>query len=367
VNDDSTFTRARDAFLAGVAHYEAGRLAEAEQQFLAALALVPGRPSTLTNLGAVQVKLGRFDAAIGHLRQAVAQEPANAEAWGHLGVALAERGRLPDAIDAFDRTLALQPKQAAAWMFRGNALRELGRADEAAASYEHALANGGDDTLIRYYLAALRGGRTPTATPRQYVQALFDGYAGEFDTHLVQALRYDGPQVIADRIAQLGRRFARALDLGCGTGLCAPLLAPVCDAIDGVDLSANMLDQARARGVYDALAQGDLVEHLGATPQRYELAVAADVLIYLGDLGPLFTGVRRVLAPGGVFAFSVEEEAGDADFTLRPSLRYAHSEGYVRALAVQHGFDMLELRHRPVREDQRVPVPGMFCWLRLRA
>lgn len=366
MNDPSTFAQARDAFLAGVAAYEAGRLAEAQQQFLASLALVPGRPSTLTNLGAVQVKLGRFEEAAGHLQQAVAQEPGNAEAWGHLGVAQAECGRLPEAIAAFDRSLAAQPQRAAAWMFRGNALRELGRIDEAAASYEKALAHGGDESLVRYYLAALGGGEAPAATPRQYVQALFDGYAGEFDAHLVQALRYDAPQVIAGRLAQMNRRFGRALDLGCGTGLCGPLLAPMCGAIDGVDLSPNMLAQAKARGVYDALMQADLVEHLGATTQRYDLAVAADVLIYLGDLAPVFAGVRRVLAPQGVFCFSMEEEAGEADFVLRPSLRYAHSEGYARALALQHGFDVLELRHRPVREEQGRPIPGMFCWLRLK-
>ncbi|RYY69160.1 MAG: tetratricopeptide repeat protein, partial [Comamonadaceae bacterium] len=39
---DTSFEQARDLFLAGVAHYEAGRLQEAEQQFAAALALAPG-------------------------------------------------------------------------------------------------------------------------------------------------------------------------------------------------------------------------------------------------------------------------------------------------------------------------------------
>ena len=51
---DPRFDQARAFFLRGLAHYEAGRLEEAEREFAASLALVPGRPATLTNLGATR-------------------------------------------------------------------------------------------------------------------------------------------------------------------------------------------------------------------------------------------------------------------------------------------------------------------------
>ena len=69
---DSSFDRARDLFLDGVAHYGAGRLQAADTAFTAALALVPGRASVLTNLGAVRLKLGRAQEAVELLQQALA-------------------------------------------------------------------------------------------------------------------------------------------------------------------------------------------------------------------------------------------------------------------------------------------------------
>ncbi|MBA2672331.1 tetratricopeptide repeat protein [Ramlibacter sp.] len=63
------FQQARDFFLRGVGAFEAGRLEQAERHFAAALSLVPGRPSTLTNLGAVRLKLGRTEDALALLEE----------------------------------------------------------------------------------------------------------------------------------------------------------------------------------------------------------------------------------------------------------------------------------------------------------
>ena len=54
------------------------------------------------------------------------------------------------------------------------------------------------------------------------------------------------------------------------------------------------------------------------------------------------------------------------DFELLPSLRYAHSERYLRALAARHGFDLLQLVRAPIREDQREPIHGMYVYLARR-
>ncbi|MES2937012.1 MAG: methyltransferase domain-containing protein [Pseudomonadota bacterium] len=194
------------------------------------------------------------------------------------------------------------------------------------------------------------------------MESLFDGYAAQFDTHLVHALRYDAPRILAGRLAGLGRRFTRALDLGCGTGLCGPLLRPFTDAVDGVDLSARMLEQARRTGAYDALLQADVAAHLARATQRYDLVVAADVFIYVGALDAVFEGVARCM-PAGVFCFTVEAAGEDEGMVLRPSLRYAHSRGYLRVLAQRHGLRELAVEERPIREDQQAPIPGLFVWL----
>jgi predicted TPR repeat methyltransferase len=359
---DSTFDQARTFFLEGVEHYEAGRLREAERTFSAALALMPGRPSVLTNLGAVRLKLGRTEEAMGLLQEALAQEPDNAEALGHCGTACAELGRLEEALALFDRALAQNGKLPTVWMMRGSVLKELGRRDDAQASFEVAIQRGGDVELNRYYLAGLAAGEPPRHPPRHYVQALFDGYAERFDEHL-EVLRYDAPRLLLRRVAAAGRSYRHALDLGCGTGLCGPLLRPLAIRVTGVDLSANMLDKARALGVYDELQQADAAEFLAASPHGFDLVVAADVFIYVGVLDEVFRQLARVVPPQGTFCFTVEEAPDTNDVLLRPSLRYAHSEAYVRRMAKEHGFTVTAIERAPVREDQRAPIAGLFVWL----
>lgn len=363
--------RARAHFHDGLTHYQAGRLQEAEQAFAAAHALAPDRPSVLTNLGAVRVRLGRFADAVPLLRAATAAEPGNADAWGHLGTALAELGDLPGALEALDRAIALNADVAECWSRRGSVLRELGRLAEAAAAFERAIALGADDDLHRYYLAACRGQTVP-APPRDYVQGLFDLYAHDFSGHLVQALRYQAHERLVAQVRALapGRRWGRVLDLGCGTGLVGALIRPHAGHVTGIDLSPAMVAQAQASGHYDAVVQGDIVEALAGDGAPPDLVLAADVFIYVGALEATFAAVARRLAPGGLFAFSVEAltpgEAGhDAAFVLRPSLRYAHGAAYVRALAQAHGLGVRACDAAPIREDQRRPVAGLY-WVLAR-
>jgi predicted TPR repeat methyltransferase len=358
---DSTLDQARAFFTRGIACYEAGRWQDAETQFAAALALAPGRPSVLTNLGATRLKLRRFEDAIVLLDEALAAEPANAEALGHRATAQAELGRHAKALADVDRALAVDARNAPLWSLRGTLLKEFGRSDEAAAAWREAIACGGDEALHRYYLAALGHDAAPATPPPGYAQALFDSYADGFEDHLVEVLRYRAPQLLAEGLH--GRRFRTALDLGCGTGLCGVALRPLVDQIDGVDVSERMVAQARARGVYRGVVQGDVTEVLGRGTERYELIVAADVFIYVGALDTVFARVAQRLAPGGVFCFTVELADDASDMVLRPSLRYAHSMRYIRTLARQHGFEFSATAEHAIRDDRHAPIPGLYAWL----
>ena len=89
------------------------------------------------------------------------------------------------------------------------------------------------------------------------------------------------------------------LDAGCGTGLCGPLLAPYARRLVGVDLSERMLDQARARDVYDELVKGELTEYLAASAGTFDAIVSADTLVYFGPLEAVAEAAERALRPGG--------------------------------------------------------------------
>ena len=359
------FETSKKLFLQGLDRYQAGAFADAEVSFAASLALVPGRVSTLTNLGAARLKQGKPAEALDPLEQALAQEPDNLDACGHRATALAELGRHEEALRGVEHALRLDATGGHAWSLRGRLLKELGRTGEASAAFETAIGYGADPELNRYFLAALSGRDSPGAPPRDYVEPLFDGYADQFDEHL-RALNYRAPRVLVDKLVAMRRRFASALDLGCGTGLCGPSLKPLAERLVGVDLSARMLAGAQALGLYDALVQDDLAHHLGTTGDRHDLLLAADVFIYVGALEPVFDGVARVICSGGVFCFSVEEPAvsnGHQDFALQSSLRYAHSERYIRDLAAHHGLTVEHCLRAPIRDDRGAPVAGRYFWL----
>jgi predicted TPR repeat methyltransferase len=214
--------------------------------------------------------------------------------------------------------------------------------------------------MLRHMFAAVRG--ETTAMPAEgYVEQLFDGMAANFDQQL-RNLGYQTPEALARAVLPLLRRDrpARVLDLGCGTGLLGAALAPAGAGITGIDLSAEMLERAAARGVYARLVKSDLVEYLrGADAGSFDAVLAADVFVYLGDLEAVFEGVARALAPGGLFAFSVEA-LDTGDFALRPNGRYAHSASYLRALAARRGLAEHGIERIGLRIEHGTPVEG---WL----
>ena len=360
------FERAKASFRDGLASFQAGRLEEAEQHYRLSLTLLPGRASTLINLAATQLRRGRADDALASADAALRAEADSVDALLHRGTALAQLGRAAEALAAFQRLLAAEPTHAAAWSFSGSLLREMHRPGDAAHAYREALHHGAEPALNGYYLASVTATDPPPTAPAAYVEALFDDYADDFDAHLVGQLHYEAHRRLVDAlIAAAGGTYGSALDLGCGTGLCGPLVRPMTQRLTGVDLSVRMLERARVLGVYDRLQCADIVAFLEHTEERHDLVLAADVFIYIGDLARVFAGVRRVMA-SGVFCFSIETlPAGDdADFHLLPSLRYAHATDYILRLAAAHGFDPIGLVPGPVREEQRAAIDGLYVCLR---
>lgn len=372
---DDRFEQAKLQFLAGLASYQAGDFEQALQHYQGALALLPGRVSTLINLAATQMRLARPADALASADLALAGEPGSVDAWLHRATALARLGRASEALAAYEQLIKLEPSHALAWSCRGSLLREMHRWDEAAHAFSQALHHGADAELNGFYLAAVQAAGTPATAPRSYVQALFDDYAEAFDRHVVGQLHYQAHRSLIEGLTALGNggnapaasggtAFAAALDLGCGTGLCGPLLRPLTRRLTGLDLSAGMLAKAQQTRAYDRLEQADLVLFLAQTEERFDLVVAADVFIYVGDLEPVFAGARRVMNPG-IFCFTAEAAPeGDNDFVLLPSLRYAHSRRYLRRLAQRHGFELLRMEEGPVRQDQGLAVAGLFVYLR---
>ena len=203
------------------------------------------------------------------------------------------------------------------------------------------------------------------------VEELFDEYAPDFEHSLVKELGYDIPALIEAALLRVAPgsplSSSLAVDLGCGTGLAgAQLRSHVSGRLIGCDLSRRMLSHAAEKGVYAQLEACDCVAflHRHVPVASADLIVAADVLVYMRSLAPLFAAARRSLRPGGLFTFSTERcdahECGAAGWVERPSERIAHCAEYLRWLVAEsHGqLEWRGLEEVVVRRDGRHGLRG---------
>jgi predicted TPR repeat methyltransferase len=281
---------------------------------------------------------------------------------------LASRGDVSAAADLFVQAVEAAPGFAAAWFALGEAREKLGDGAGAAVAFREALRIDPQDRHgAALHLARLGAADPATAMSRSYVRAVFDQYAPRFDHALVEGLAYRGPERLLDAVGRAravpAAGFGAMLDLGCGTGLAGAAFRAQARHLTGVDLSPGMIAEARAKGIYDRLETGELVEFLAAERavcRRYDLIVAADVFVYLFDLAPVACAVADVLSPGRLFAFTVETHGGDG-VELGEKLRYRHGAAHVRAAVAAGCLQLLELAPVATRIESGGTVPGLLA------
>jgi predicted TPR repeat methyltransferase len=274
---------------------------------------------------------------------------------------LIESGDTIAAADLMREALSLAPGWAAGWFRLGEMLESSARCCEAEEAWREALRLDPEDRMG----AALKLGLTASANgivapPSAFVETLFDQYAEKFDAALVERLDYRVPELLQEALSAAGcTAFAHAVDLGCGTGLMGERLRGAASFLEGYDISAGMLREAEAKRIYDRLERQDL-QMLPALSPVADLVAAADVFMYVGELGRLFSRIAEVLLPGGHFAFSVELNEGPEEIALRPSRRYAHSRGYIERSLVEKGLALASQTVATIRMDRGEPVVGLI-------
>lgn len=405
---------------AGIAQLAAGRPAESIANFLAALERDPHDPHSWHQLALAYRQAGDLAQVRKSLNKALEIDPNLARAWYALATLDFEAGNFDIAAGLYKKAIKSKPDYPAAHRALARALECAGRQSEATAAYAHAVqasrtnarsplaaspASSDAAQLINSILSRPSQAQAPTApstlstaisdlehklTSRRAVEFhhalaanasifspaqipagplanLFDRYAETFDNHLRNQLHYGVPELIAEALAAL--RFEDdppldIFDLGCGTGLCGVLLRPFAKSLAGVDLSAAMIEKAKARGVYDRLGVGDLVATLNDNPGAFDLLTAADVFIYLGDLTPVLQAASKALRPGGRLAFTVEAGTGDRYHLHQKTLRYTHSEPYLHHIAKIHGLTEDLFAPVTLRVENDQPVAGYLLILR---
>ena len=284
-----------------------------------------------------------------------------------MGVVFAGHGKPADARVCYEIALRTAPNFIDARRNLGLLLHSEGKYEEAVSQFREVLKLNPEDATAKHLVAALTGEAAPEHSSPDYVASLFDGYAGHFDDHLVKVLKYRGPEMLREALAEPDKSKALdVLDLGCGTGLCGTVLRERARKLVGVDLSAKMLAKARERGIYDELIQGDVMIPLEAAQSAFDLIVAWDVFAYIGDLAPVFQAAKKALRGGGRLMFWVESNSGHdhKDFALRESGRFAHSGAYLSRIAQSAGFEEVSLSTTVARTDREKGIESLVVVLR---
>ena len=296
--------------------------------------------------------------ALSAAREASALNPNVAEAVLALGETLLGLGHLPAAIAEFQRALRLDPNSSAARFALGCAWCDAGEGDKALEEFARLPADCVPQLADK--ISAANAMRNRPRSDPGYVRYLFDQFSAGYDARMREHLAYRAPEILR-QLADLvipGANGLEALDLGCGTGLVGKTFASMVSAIDAIDLSPAMIEKARARAIYRHLEVADIEAKLHADDRSYDLVLAADTLVYLGDLTTTFSGIVCRLRPRGTFLFTVEESE-TADFELGPKRRWRHSKTYIRSTAKSLGLEVAGLISCSPRSEAGVPVEGL--------
>jgi len=319
--------------------------------------------------GIALTKLGRRAEALTCFERAISLRPDSVEAISNYGTTLSEMGENERDLVELDRALAIDPRHTGSWNNRGNVLKAMKRLEEAVECYSRALESDPSFQLAadnRDFVLFLLG--RLKRCPAGFTKQLFDEFSAQFDQTMVGRLNYRGPEILrslVDRFLPSPESPQQIFDLGCGTGLAGIAFSDFGNGrvIDGIDLSPRMLEACRARGVYRELRLDDLETELTRPGMQYDLILAADSMVYLGDLSVCFAGVVNRLAPGGHFAFTVEAADGTG-WVQAPTNRFCHSEQYLRDEAAASGLAVIALERCIIRDEHTVPVAGFAVALR---
>ncbi len=314
---------------------------EAITRFTEALAFDETHENARNNLAATFIHHNRFENARTHYAVLLEHAPENIEYLYNAGVAEMALGHLDEAGHHFQKVLVQNPNHHATLVNLASIASRLEQTHTAHAYLKRAHKADPSDSSSQFMLDALTQEKAQREASPEYSKNLFDNYALYYEQHMVKALEYRVPQHIARLLHRLQpKTVARALDLGCGTGLSGVVLRDASHHLTGVDLSGSMLNLARDKAIYDELIEEDIITFLKQTPKQYDIITAADVLPYLGSLDAFIKHVKASLTTSGLLLLT-HEISQESDWHLQKTARFAHHPDYIKRLARAHDLTIV--------------------------
>lgn len=339
-----------------------GRKGDVDQALMTIKEILAVRPDdvdTRIQLASMMLNAGQYGSAAVEFERLVSQGIKSSYLYRALTVLFARLGEYEKVIIAARAALDLDPASVEMLLITGISHYSLGDNAQAAHFLDAAAEISPSNPEVQYFQGVLEGNQDPVVA-EAYAKRLFDTYSTSFDESLVGQLKYDAPNLIADLLTDLlGPDLGRAiiLDMGCGTGLVGAALSGSIERIDGIDISPRMLDQARKKQVYDRLSVRSISAALTKDISSYDVFVAADVFIYVGDLRDVFSMIASNAESGSWFVFTTEVSYGQVPEMTKTG-RVAHPDKYIEDLAEQYDFARRSKQKMTLRFDRGQPVDG---------
>lgn len=322
---------------------------------------------TQTNLATCYLKLGKLNEAKTHYMQALEIIPNDDQVLFNLGVINMQLGKVKEAVEFYLRLVKIKPDFFDAHNNLGAAFLVLKDSAAALLHFREALRLQPNNSVIKHMVSIISEEKSLAISPPEYIRSLFDSYADHYETHILQSLKYQIPQLFYDCLQKAGvlnnEEKWDILDLGCGTGLCGQIFESKARSLVGVDLSEKMLDIALQKKCYTNLVCADILPFLSDKTGLYDLILAGDVFVYSGDLEQIFKAIHQALRKHGYLIFNAEINDQE-DYMLTSSGRFTHSKAYIDRLITQINFTVLSYKKITIRTQNDVPVSGHLYLLR---
>jgi predicted TPR repeat methyltransferase len=337
--------------------YQLDNLSSAIYHYQKYLELKPNDTDALHNLGTIFLRLGEPQKAIKYFLRIIPLS-SDSENFYNLGVAYMQQNWHKEAIMYFEQTLNLNPDNIDALTNIAAVYLKLEDYQGAAKYFHEILRLKPNDPEATFMLSAIsKANKEFETAPNLYIQNLFDSYAPNYEQHL-SLLEYTIPDLILNILSEnsKSKNNWNILDLGCGTGLIGEKLRPLAQKLIGIDLSEKMLAVAKQKNIYDELISGDINETINQYSEL-DLIVAAETLVYTGNLDKIFAQSNAALKSNGLFVFTIEKTA-KYPYELQKSARFAHAKKYIEKLNKKYNFKILSNQNVNLRKHHNEKLEG---------
>jgi len=327
-----------------------------------AISLDPSYSDAHCNLGEIHKHFQQIDKAINSYLKSIELNVNNLNAYLGLGSLHSFQGNYKDAEYYLNYALKLNPYHPEI-LFNLGFLNYLKKSlDTAARYFKETIDYAPDHQYARYLLSAITGEGSPEQSPESYVKGLFNHYAEQFDEHLVNDLGYNVPDTMHTIFTEHANpsHTRNLLDLGCGTGICGEKFHNIFDHLTGVDLSENMIEKSKEKNIYHELHNDDVANFLKDSPIKYDLIIAADVFIYIGNIAEIIKSIYEKQEESGYFIFSIEKSSSHDTFHLRTTGRYSHNASHIKKLLDDASYNIVTSQPTIIRNEKGTGIEGII-------